>query len=79
MKNYDIAMIKKSLQKHLDTKRYEYTLAVAYIASALSMNYSLDIEKSFIAGLLHDCAKCLSDDKKLSICEKNNIIVFQSE
>ena len=79
LKNNDITAIKKAVQTYLYGKRYDHTLAVAYIASALAMNYSLDLEKAFIAGLLHDCAKCLSDDKKISICEKNNILIFDFE
>ena len=79
MKNNDLTSLKKILQKNLDAKRYEHTLGVAYIASALAMNYNLDLEKSFLAGLLHDCGKCLPDEKKISICEKNNIVIYDFE
>ncbi len=43
------------------------------------MRYGCDIQKAQTAGLLHDCAKCLSDDKRLSICKKNHIPVTELE
>ena len=30
-------------------------------------------ERAYLAGLLHDSAKCMSDEKKLQICDKNHI------
>lgn len=65
--------IRKQLEKNLDAKRYEHTLGVAYTAAALAMCHGCDIESAIVAGLLHDCAKCISDEKRISICEKNNL------
>lgn len=66
MKNVNIKKIRKKLEKTLDPKRYEHTLGVAYTAAALAMCSQVDIEKAKIAGLLHDCAKCMSNEKKKS-------------
>lgn len=71
--------IKKYLKKHLTKERYQHTLGVAYTAVAMAMRYNPDtsnaelIKRAEIAGLLHDCAKCMDNDKKIKICEKNNI------
>lgn len=65
--------IRKQLEKNLDAKRYEHTLGVAYTAAALAMCHGGDIEAATVAGLLHDCAKCISDEKRISICEKNDL------
>lgn len=71
--------IKKYLKKHLTKDRYHHTLGVAYTAVAMAMRYNPDIKnsdfikKAEIAGLLHDCAKCMDNDKKLKICDRNNI------
>lgn len=65
--------IRKSLKKRLDSERYEHTLGVAYTAAALAMRYEYDIYKAQLAGLLHDCAKCVPNDKKRQLCEKHNI------
>lgn len=79
MKENDLKKIKKTLEKDLDSKRYEHTLGVAYISAALAMRYGADLKSAQIAGLLHDCAKCLSDHKRLSICEKHNISITDIE
>ena len=71
--------IKKYLKKHLTKDRYHHTLGVASTAVAMAMRYNPDpsnsnfIKRAELAGLLHDCAKCMDNDKKLRICEKNNL------
>ena len=79
MKTADIQKIKKQLAKALDQKRYEHTLGVAYTAAALAMCYGEDIEKAELAGLLHDCAKCMDNEKKIHICEKHNLEISEAE
>lgn len=71
--------IKKYLKKHLTKDRYHHTLGVASTAVAIAMRYNPDpsnsnfIKRAELAGLLHDCAKCMDNNKKLRICEKNNL------
>ena len=71
--------IKKYLKKHLTKDRYHHTLGVASTAVAMAMRYNPDpsnsnfIKRAELAGLLHDCAKCMDNNKKLRICEKNNL------
>ena len=71
--------IKKYLKNHLTKDRYHHTLGVASTAVAMAMRYNPDpsnsnfIKRAELAGLLHDCAKCMDNDKKLRICEKNNL------
>ena len=79
MKENDLKKIKKKLEKELDAKRFEHTLGVAYTAASLSMRYDADLKSAQIAGLLHDCAKCFSDHKRLSICEKHHISISETE
>ncbi len=79
MKANELSKITKSLEKALDSKRYEHTLGVTYTAAALAMRYDVPVDKAQLAGLLHDCAKCLSNSKKLSICEKHHIEVTEIE
>ena len=50
-----------------------------YTAAALAMRYGEDLEKAQVAGILHDCAKCIPDSKKLKICEKKQIHVTETE
>ena len=53
----------KEMQKVQDPKRFTHTLGVEYTAAALAMRYGEDVERAQIAGLLHDCAKCMENDK----------------
>lgn len=79
MKTADLKKIRKSMEKELDAKRFEHTLGVAYTAAALAMCHDVDPIKAETAGLLHDCAKCLSDDKKIAVCKKNNMEINSVE
>ncbi len=71
--------IKKQLKKELDKNRYHHTLGVMYTASCLAMRYGSDMEQAMLAGLLHDCAKCIPNEKKIKICEKNHIPIRDIE
>lgn len=79
MKSSELTKIRKAMEKTLDAKRYEHTLGVEFTAAALAMRYDAPIMSAQLAGLLHDCAKCMSNDKKLSICEKYNISISEVE
>ncbi len=76
MTNKDII---KSLKKRLDSKRFEHTLGVAYTASCLAMRYGFDINRAYIAGLLHDCAKGMSDKERIAYCESNSLTISDVE
>lgn len=71
--------IRKAIRKAQDAKRYEHTVGVEYTAAALAMRYGASVEDALLAGLLHDCAKCLSDEKLIALCEKYHIPVSESE
>ena len=71
--------IKKSLKKELDKSRYEHTLGVMYTAGALAMAHGADLNQAMLAGLLHDCAKCIPNDEKFALCKKNRIELTQAE
>ena len=71
--------IRKSLKKELDKSRYEHTMGVMYTAAALAMAHGADQKKAMLAGLLHDCAKCIPNKKKLKMCSQHNIPVSEFE
>ncbi len=73
MKSSDISKFRKAMEKTLEPKRYEHTLGVAYTAANLAMVHGEDVEKALIAGMLHDCAKCMRYEKQLAVCEKNHV------
>ncbi len=59
------------LKKTLNPERYEHTLGVAEEAAYLAEKLNINTEKAVIAGLLHDCAKCLSIKELEDIISKN--------
>ena len=69
----------KRLRKELDPGRYRHTMGVSYTAACLAMVHGGDVEKARIAGLLHDCAKCISNDKQIICCRKAGIVVTDFE
>lgn len=75
----DFSTIKKKLKKELDKERYEHTKGVMYTACCLAMANEYNIDKAMLAGLLHDCAKCIPNDEKIKICNDNNILINDAE
>ena len=69
----------RTLEQELNYKRFVHTLAVAGTAASLAMCYGADIEKAEIAGLLHDCAKCLDVRKMQRLCEKAGLEISPYE
>ena len=67
------------MEKVQDEKRYEHTLGVAFTAASLAMRYGADVKQAQVAGLLHDCAKCMTNEERLSICKKNKLEVTPVE
>lgn len=74
----DYTKIKDWLKNNLSEERYFHTLGTADCAKELAMSFGLNSEKAYLAGLLHDCAKCFSNEKLLQII-KDNLSVEESE
>lgn len=53
------------LKKNLSDEKYQHSVGVANCAKELAEKYQEDIEKAYLAGLLHDCAKCLDKENSL--------------
>lgn len=75
----EINEIRKKLKKELDKARYEHTMGVMYTAGSLAMAHGYDYQKAMVAGLLHDCGKCLPTSEKISLCEKHHILITPVE
>lgn len=79
MKAINLAKLRKEMEQTLEPKRYEHTLGVAYTAANLAMVHGADVEKALTAGMLHDCAKCMSHHKQIALCKKNHIPLSEIE
>ena len=75
----EIEKISKKLMKELDEDRYRHTQGVMYTSAALAMRYGADLKKALLAGLLHDCAKCIPGHTKIKMCEKYNLEISEIE
>jgi predicted HD superfamily hydrolase involved in NAD metabolism len=75
----DLIEIRKKVKKDLDKSRYEHTKGVMYTAGSMAMAFGCDYNKAMLAGLLHDCAKCLPTDEKISLCKKQKIKITRVE
>ena len=79
MAKYDLTKMENKLEKYLDESRYRHTIGVMYTAGALAMAHGYDVLDAQTAGLLHDCAKCIPNKKKIRLCEQHDIPVTDFE
>lgn len=72
----DINEIKNWLKENLSEEKYLHSLGSMEAAVELAEKFNLDAEKAKIAGLVHDCAKCLPEEELLDIM-KNKCKTFE--
>ena len=77
--NFNLMKIAGKLKKYLDEDRLWHTLGVMQMSASLAIRYDYPMERAQLAGLLHDCAKCIPAKKKLKICKDNKIPVTDFE
>ncbi|MCL2335503.1 MAG: bis(5'-nucleosyl)-tetraphosphatase (symmetrical) YqeK [Endomicrobia bacterium] len=70
MKNLE-QKIFEYLAANLSPKRFEHSYQVAKLASELAAAHGADVLKAQTAGLLHDCAKSMSDKQLVNFCRKH--------
>jgi len=75
----DLMEIDAKLDKVLSVKRMFHTRGVMHMAAALAMCYGADIRQACYAGLLHDCAKYLTEEEQLAQCKKYKLPVRDIE
>lgn len=74
--NCSLEEAKEKLKNSLSYERYIHSLGTMEMAMELAKRFGCNEEKAQVAGLLHDCAKCLSNDElkefenTFSECEK---------
>ena len=79
MAEYDLKLLQKQMKEELSDDRFEHTIGVMYTAESLAMRYGVDMTKAAVAGLLHDCAKCIPNAQKLKMCKKHDIEITEME
>lgn len=71
----DYNYYKELIEKMLKPKRYYHSLCVADEAQRLAIKYGADSEKAYLAGLLHDITKNISDEEQLQMFKDFDIIL----
>lgn len=71
MLSYD--EINDRLRSMLTPQRYSHSLRVEKMAVLLAEKYGVDIEKARIAGLVHDCAKNIPENKLIDMAAKYGV------
>ncbi len=71
--------IRDKLKTKLPEKRFEHSLGVEYTSGTMAFIHGVDVENALIAGLLHDCAKYVPNEKKISKLEKRKIPITECE
>lgn len=61
------------LKGNLDEERLLHSLGCAQCAAELAVMFNLDGKKAYRAGLLHDCAKCIEEEKIIEIAQNLNL------
>ena len=79
MAEYDLKLLQKQMKEELSDDRFEHTIGVMYTAESLAMRYGVDMTKAAVAGLLHDCAKCIPNAQKIKMCKKHDIEMTEME
>lgn len=69
----DTLLVKEKIKEVLTKSRYEHTLGVAQTAACLAMRYHISSEDAYLAGLLHDNAKCIDDENLRKLCREAEI------
>lgn len=69
----DIKTIKEELKKTLSQKRYNHSILVAEEAKKLAKHYHINEEKAYLAGLIHDIAKELTEDENIYWIKKGKL------
>lgn len=74
-----IDAILQNLKQDLNEERYEHSIGVAEMAEELAKRFGCNPEKAYIAGLLHDCAKCMDFELSKKIALENTPDLDETE
>jgi predicted HD superfamily hydrolase involved in NAD metabolism len=67
------------LFKHLSPNRFDHSYNVAIFAIKLALKNNVNTFKAQIAGLLHDCAKAMTDKEIISLFKKRKTFKYFDE
>lgn len=71
--------MERQLKRNLSDERFVHSVNVSKTAFALALRHGLNTEKARIAGLLHDCAKCIPYERMLKMCDDLDVELDETE
>ena len=71
--NCTIDELKKYLIERLSPKRYLHSLNVAEYAARIAALHGVDQDNAYIAGLLHDCGRTMSDEQLVEYASSSGV------
>ena len=74
-----INQIKEKLEACLDEERYQHSLGTAECALELASRYGANTTKAYLAGLVHDCAKCETKESLENVLRANQYTLNLTE
>lgn len=74
-----LELLRDRMKETLKQPRYLHSIGVEEVACDLAIIYGYDAMKASIAGILHDCAKDLSDKELLQCCKNYHLEVTEIE
>ncbi|MEG2584233.1 MAG: bis(5'-nucleosyl)-tetraphosphatase (symmetrical) YqeK [Oscillospiraceae bacterium] len=74
----ELCKIEAQLKSILSERRFKHSLGVANEAKKLAEFYNADVQKAYLAGLVHDCAKEIPTEKMVAILNDNYGIIVDS-
>ncbi len=76
---YNKEQLINRLKEVLNEERFRHTLGVSDTAVKLAAIYGCDVQKAEIAGLMHDCAKCIDKEQSFKICAEYGVELSEIE
>lgn len=71
--------LRQQLKKELKPERYYHSINVCNMASEMAEIFGFSKGKAYLAGILHDCAKCISYQKMLTMCDDLDVVLDEYE
>ena len=68
-----IEIIKRNLKNYLSEYRYEHSLRVGDVAKELASLYHYDMDRAYLAGIIHDIAKEFTDEENRSFVLEHHL------
>lgn len=75
----DLELLQESMKEILKQPRYLHSIGVEEVACDLAVIHGYDAKKASVAGILHDCAKNLSDEELLQYSKNYQLEVTEIE